>query len=61
MKNELYIVRDVPRYSGDASSYCYIVRSESYNEAIEIVKRKTGHNWEWKAELADNNEVWDWF
>ena len=30
----------------------------SHNEAIEIVKSKTGYNWEWEASLADNDEVW---
>ena len=25
---------------------------------VEIVKSKTGHNWEWEASLADNDEVW---
>lgn len=59
MKNELYIVRDVPRYAEDAPNYCYVVRSENANKAIEIVKRKTGHNLDWEAEFADNDEVWD--
>lgn len=59
MKNELYIVRDIPRYAEDTPNYCYVVKATSYNEAIEIVKRKTGHNWDWVAELADNDEVWN--
>lgn len=58
MKNELYVVKDVPRYSEDVSNYCYVVKAASYDEAIEIVKSKTGHNWEWEASLADNDEVW---
>ena len=58
MKNELYIVKDVPQYSEDVSNYCYVVKAKSHNEAIEIVKNKTGHNWEWEASLADNDEVW---
>ena len=58
MKNELYVVKDVPQYSEDVSNYCYVVRATSHNEAIEIVKSKTGYNWEWEASLADNDEVW---
>ena len=58
MKNELYVVKDVPQYSEDVSNYCYVVKATSHNEAIEIVKNKTGHNWEWEASLADNDEVW---
>lgn len=45
MKNKLYVVKDVPQYSEDASNYCYVVKATSHNEAIEIVKSKTGHNW----------------
>ena len=58
MKNELYVVKDVPQYSEDVSNYCYVVKATSHNEAIEIVKSKTGYNWEWEASLADNDEVW---
>jgi len=60
MKNELYIVKDIPQYSEDVSNYCYVVKATSHNEAIEIVKSKTGHNWKWEASLADNDEVWQW-
>mgnify|MGYP004470920671 CR=1 FL=1 len=45
MENELYVVKDVPQYSEDVSNYCYVVKATSHNEAIEIVKSKTGHNW----------------
>ena len=58
MKNELYVVKDAPRYSENVSNYCYVVKAASYDEAIEIVKRKTGHNWKWQASLADNDEIW---
>ena len=58
MKNELYVVKDVPQYSEDVSNYCYVVKATSHNEAIEIVKSRTGHNWKWEAFLADNDEVW---
>ena len=58
MKNELYVVKDIPQYSEDVSNYCYVVKTTSYDEAIEIVKNKTDHNWEWDVELADNDEVW---
>ena len=55
---ELYIVRDAPRYEEECSNYCYVVKATSHNEAIEMVKSKTGHNWKWEASLADNDEVW---
>ena len=55
---KIYVVKDVPQYSEDVSNYCYVVKATSHNEAIEIVKNKTGHNWEWEASLADNDEVW---
>lgn len=58
MNNKLYVVKDVPQYSEDASNYCYVVKATSHNEAIEIVKSKTGHNLKWEASLADNDEVW---
>ena len=56
---ELYIVRDVPRYEEECSNYCYVVRAESHAEAIDIVRKKTKHQWDWEAELADNKEVWE--
>ena len=56
---DLYIVRDVPNYSEDNSNYCYVVRAESHTEAIEIVKNKTKHQWDFEAELADNTEIWE--
>lgn len=49
----LYIVRDS---QGD---YCYVVKAGTEREAIEIVKRNTGHAWDWEASLADNAEVWE--
>lgn len=58
MKKELYVVKDIPRYAEDTSNYCYIVKATSYEDAIKIVKNKTGHNWEWDASLADNEDVW---
>lgn len=58
MKNELYIVKDVPHFPEDTYNYCYVVRAASHGGAIEIVKSKTGHNWKWEASLADNDEVW---
>lgn len=58
MKKELYVVKDIPQYSDGISNYCYVVKATSYDEAIEIVKRKTGHNFEWEALLADNDDVW---
>lgn len=54
----LYVVKDAPQYSEDVSNYCYVVKATSHNEAIEIVKSKTGHDCKWEASLADNNEVW---
>ena len=60
MNDKLYVVKDVQQYSEDASNYWYVVKATSHNEAIEIVKSKTGHNWRWEASLADNNEVWKW-
>ena len=58
MNNKLYVVKDGPQYSEDASNYCYIVKTTSHNEAIEIVKSKTGHDCKLEASLADNDEVW---
>lgn len=55
---ELYIVEDVPKYLEDNSSYKYVVKANNYDEAIEMVKNKTGHNIEWDASLADNDDVW---
>ena len=54
----LYVVKDIPQYSEDVSNYCYVVKATNHNEAIEIVKSKTGNNWKWEASLADNDEVW---
>lgn len=56
---ELYIVRDVPRYEEECSNYCYVVKAESHAEAIDIVRKKTKHQWDWEVELADNKEVWE--
>ena len=56
---ELYIVRDVPQYEEECSNYCYVVRAESHAEAIDIVRKKTKHQLDWEAELADNTEVWE--
>lgn len=57
---ELYIIKDVPRYIEDHSCYVYIVRAYDYEDAINIVKRKTGRStWKWDAELADNKNVWE--
>lgn len=55
----LYVVKDIPRYHEDCSSYCYVVKAETENEAINIVKQKTGHDWDWEANLTDNTEVWE--
>ena len=35
---QLYVVKDVPKYEDDVSSYIYIVKANDYKEAIEIVK-----------------------
>ena len=59
MKN-LYIVRDISQYEEECSNYCYVVKAESHAEAIDIVKKKTKHLWKWRADLADNKEVWEW-
>lgn len=59
MKKRLFVVTNIPRYSEERSDYCYVIKAESYAEAIEIVKRKTGHEWNWDAILADNEEVWN--
>ena len=57
---ELYIVKDIPRYTEDHSCYVYIVRAYDYEDSINIVKRKTGRStWKWDAELADNKNVWE--
>lgn len=58
MKN-LYIVRDIPQYEEGCSNYCYVVKAESHAEAIDIVKKKTKHLWKWRADLADNTEIWE--
>ena len=59
MKKDLYIVKDIPQHVEDASSYCYVVKATSYDEAIQIVRNKTGHNFEFDATLADNDDVWE--
>ena len=57
---QLYVVKDVPKYEDDVSSYIYIVKANDYKEAIEIVKEKTGiTTFSFDAELADNYEVWE--
>lgn len=57
---ELYIVKDVPRYLEDHSCYSYVVKAHDYEEAINIVKNKTGRDtWKWNAELADNKNIWE--
>ena len=58
-KKNLYVVRDVPRYEEEYSNYYYVVKAESHAEAIDIVRKKTKHEWNWEAELADNEEVWE--
>ena len=55
----LYVVKDIPKYQEDCSSYCYVVKAETENEAINIVKRNTKHCWEWEDKLTDNTEVWE--
>ena len=60
MKKNLYVVKDIPQYAEGTSSYCYVVRATSYDEAIEIVRIKTGYNFEFDASLADNDDVWEW-
>lgn len=56
---ELYIVEDVPKYLEDNSSYKYVVKATNYDEAIEIVRNKTGYNFKFDASLADNDDVWE--
>ena len=53
------MVKDIPKYQEDCSSYCYVVKAETENEAINIVKQITGHSWENEANLTDNTEVWE--
>lgn len=56
----LYVVKDVPKYPEEySSSYNYVVKAETGTEAINIVREKTKHYWDWEAELADNTEVWE--
>ena len=59
MKKDLYIVKDIPQYAEDTSSYCYVVEATGYNEAIEIVRNKTGYNFKFDASLANNDDVWE--
>ena len=48
----LYIVHD------DEENYRYVVKAETHDEAIEIVKEYTGHKtFGWIAWLCDNDEV----
>lgn len=56
---DLYVVRDITDYPEDNSSYCYIVRAESREKAIDIVRKKIKYQWDWEAELADNEEIWE--
>lgn len=58
-KRELYIVKDIPRHLEENPSYEYVVKANAYKEAVEVVKRKTGHNFEWDVSLANNNEIWE--
>ena len=58
MKKNLYVVKDISQYTEDTSSYFYVVRATSYDEAIEIVRNKTGYNFKFDASLADNDDVW---
>lgn len=56
---QLYIVSDIPNRINDHSSYCYIVSAYDYQEAIKIVKERTGFkHLEFDANLADNHVVW---
>lgn len=55
----LYVVKDVPKYSEDCSNYCYVVKAETEMEAINIVRHRTKHCWDWEAALADNTEIWE--
>lgn len=59
MEKRLYIVRDIPRYLEETSSYCYVVKAGSFDEAIDIIRRKTGRQWGWDVDLADNDEIWE--
>lgn len=53
-KSNLYIIKDVPIHSQDHSNYHYIVKASSHQEAIQVVKDKTGHhNWDWEYEYVD--------
>ena len=57
---QLYVVKDIPKYEDDVSSYIYIVKANDYKEAIEIVKEKTRiTTFSFDAKLADNDEVWE--
>lgn len=38
----------------DCSNYHYIVKASSHQEAIQIVKDKTGYsNWDWEYDYVD--------
>lgn len=55
----LYVVKDIPKYGEDCSNYCYIVKAETENDAINVVRNRTKHDWDWEAALADNTRVWE--
>lgn len=59
MKKELYIVKNIPRYAEETSGYCYVVKATSYDEAIKIVKNKTGYNFKFYVSMAENDDVWE--
>lgn len=46
--------------TGHATVTCsMVVEANSEEEAIEIVRNKTGYNFEFDASLADNDDVWE--
>lgn len=55
----LYIVEDVPSDPNDFPSYRYVVKAESEEGAVKFIKERTCYDFDWKAELADNDEVWE--
>lgn len=58
-EKRLYVVKDVPDYMEDNSSYCYVVKAETYKDAINIVRKETNCSYQLTAELADNSIVWE--
>lgn len=53
-QSNLYIIRDVPISTQDCSNYHYVVKASSYQEAIQMVKDKTGHHdWDWEYDYVD--------